>query len=246
MSTESPMMFLDDMVRAIRSKRKTQTRRIVTPSNSYFGSADKEFFGHADFDAPHPGTLIDGRPERGQYLHVPSHCQTSDYFPLSKPVSSCEICKTNGWEDTRHRLYCRYGVGDRLWIREGAKQVTKGIVGKNGQYKWPTFVNHEEAKTWFANNCYYTSDFPDRTEGQLLNKMFMPRWASRLTLQIIDLRVQRLQDISESDAAAEGVQLANRDEQTFYGQFQKLWESIHGKESWLANPWVWCYTFRVF
>ena len=78
----------------------------------------------------------------------------------------------------------------------------------------------------------------------------MPRTASRLTLELIDVRVERLQDISEEDAIAEGVEIGRLDQVIFGGppgiaNYQLLWESINGHGSWDANPWVWVLSFRV-
>ena len=70
----------------------------------------------------------------------------------------------------------------------------------------------------------------------------MPRWASRLTLRITDVRVQRLQDISEEDARAEGRSLTPGDP---VGYFPETWERINGPGSWEANPFVWALTFQV-
>ena len=71
----------------------------------------------------------------------------------------------------------------------------------------------------------------------------MPRWASRITLEITEVRVERLQDISEDDARAEGVEY--EDCWTTYRQaFEGLWCKINGSGSWDANPWVWVIEFR--
>ena len=88
----------------------------------------------------------------------------------------------------------------------------------------------------------------------------MPRWASRITLEITSVRVERLQNISETDAEAEGIDMeALFDAQDCYdciadhnmtgrptvtGKFKYLWESIYGEENWQANPWVWVITFQ--
>jgi hypothetical protein len=82
----------------------------------------------------------------------------------------------------------------------------------------------------------------------------MPRWASRLTLLVDDVRVERLQAISEADAQAEGVErLVQTDEHswhtaedgTYRAGFSNIWQMLHGAESWGANPWVVAVTFRV-
>lgn len=91
----------------------------------------------------------------------------------------------------------------------------------------------------------------------------MPRWASRITLEITSVRVERLQDISEADAKAEGIfphvrggwhwlkhDSGNPNDWNQFGYktaalaFQALWESINGPDSWAANPWVWAIEFR--
>lgn len=77
----------------------------------------------------------------------------------------------------------------------------------------------------------------------------MPRWASRITLEITEVRVQRLQEISEEDARAEGVQMPDGtptppDWWSYRQEFSHLWESINGPGSWDANPWLWCISFR--
>ena len=87
--------------------------------------------------------------------------------------------------------------------------------------------------------------------------MFMPRWASRILLEIIDIRVERLQDISEADARAEGITdggCLSCGEHEPCGctnptpdardSYIRLWESINGADSWAANPWVWVVEFR--
>jgi len=81
--------------------------------------------------------------------------------------------------------------------------------------------------------------------------IYMPRWASRLTLLVTDVRVQRLQDISEADAIAEGI-IPTANSQTIdcaterpSDGFRALWNSIHGPEAWDANPWVAAISFDV-
>ena len=70
----------------------------------------------------------------------------------------------------------------------------------------------------------------------------MPRALSRITLEITGVRCERLNDISESDAMAEGV--ASNDESTARMSYARLWETISGPGSWAANPWVWVVEFK--
>jgi hypothetical protein len=76
----------------------------------------------------------------------------------------------------------------------------------------------------------------------------MPRWISRITLEITSVRVEQLQDITEADAIAEGATPSIVGEQLdhlkYRAGFQSLWESINGPDSWAANPWVWVIEFR--
>lgn len=138
---------------------------------------------------------------------------------------------------------CPYGVpGDRLWVRESGWERparTKKML-------------RQGADTWHL--YYYDADGlsdQDRADfkawGFVRRRLIhMPRWASRISLEIEAVRVQRLQDISEYDAIAEGVSGWAKDErcETARDGFRVLWESIHGPGAWGANPWVWAITFR--
>ena len=124
---------------------------------------------------------------------------------------------------------CPYGQpGDRLWVRE-------------------TF-GHFERNENFAPGCevFYRADGESLAVERWRPSIHMPRWASRITLEVTGVRVERLQDISEADATAEGVS-AIPDEMrraTPRCDFQALWQSINGPDSWAANPWVWIVEFR--
>lgn len=72
----------------------------------------------------------------------------------------------------------------------------------------------------------------------------MPRWASRINLKITNVRVERLQDISEQDAQAEGCISWDDSTMRWRTGYYDLWESINGKGSWNVNPWVWVIEFR--
>jgi hypothetical protein len=156
---------------------------------------------------------------------------------------------------------CPYGSpGDRLWVREAVWCYERLPIGRNGQMLWPRFRNDESARAWFDKTCEYTADWrqgqePAEDDGGLLNKMFMPHWASRLTLEITGVRVERLQEVSHDDAVAEGCRSLPVDcgkcnagicsiHQPPQGQYAALWQSIHGHGSWAANPWVWVIEFK--
>lgn len=101
---------------------------------------------------------------------------------------------------------------------------------------WPTTFPRTRTPEKGRFKCYPVTPAP-----KWVPSIHMPRWASRITLEIVGVSVERLQDISEADAKAEGV------ENPFggwVGGYQKLWESINGPGSWNANPWVWVVEFK--
>jgi hypothetical protein len=121
--------------------------------------------------------------------------------------------------------------------------------------------NDPEAPT--INVIYRADDGPnERSAGPWTPSIHMPRWASRLLLEVVEVRVQRLQEIGEADARAEGVEAVNGHPERgaflgvgpcFREGFAQAWADINGHSreesppsprSWAANPWVWCISFR--
>lgn len=190
---EHPILFKDEMIRAILKGRKTQTRRVVKlPKNHVWGS------------------FFDGQI-----------CPENDLSSLGYPVDE---------------LRCPYGQpGDRLFVREAFRLCAEadGIKPRD---------------TDAAYRVWYEADAPHQLGfGKLRPSMFMPRWASRITLEMTGVRVERLQACNEVDAIAEGAPWAAfgaPQEGSHKAGFAALWESINGPGSWDANPWVWCINFR--
>lgn len=143
-------------------------------------------------------------------------------------------------------------AGDRLWVREAC-----AIVGSVD----PGFVLYRA--DGYEAECKrhgFDKPFPPETEVRWRPSIHMPRWASRITLDVIDVRVERLQDITEEDAKAEGVyrgKASGRYADNYLsmclgewfpsatGWYRDLWERIHSPESRKSNPWVSAYTFHV-
>ena len=126
---------------------------------------------------------------------------------------------------------CPYGVpGDRLWVRE-----TFALTGDNAS---PIVHPTHGGAAWRATD--HAKAFKWKPS------IHMPRWASRITLEIVSVRVERLQDISEEDARAEGVTLrgTTRYESECRNEYRALWESINGPGSWESNPYVWVVEFK--
>lgn len=139
-----------------------------------------------------------------------------------------------------------YAPGDRLYVREAWRVpvALDDCPPRDMKPGWPPFLHRE-------------ADAPNPpTWGRLRPGMFMPRWASRLTLTVTEVRVQRLQEISAADSIAEGVEC---DTCTAMGQsacrgrgcfasieaYRHLWNSLHGPDAWGANPWVVAVSFTV-
>lgn len=142
------------------------------------------------------------------------------------------------------KLKTQYAKGDRLWVREA--WAPEGVDAEEGFYR----------------PDYRATANGQPTDGRWRSPIHMPRWASRLTLIVTDVRVQRLQDISEDDAIAEGIERTSGSITTYCdyedypddpyewfsrptASFRTLWNSLHGPDAWNANPWVAAYTFSV-
>jgi len=255
---ERPILFSGAMVRAILEGQKTQTRVVVAPSNCHFGSAPAEFWKHADFSSAwrdgQKGEfrgdkyVVTGRGD-GEYIHVPCHV---------KKEGECERCSHWGWTGTSHRLWPNFGAAhtwvqeseadytppaSRLWVREtwretGSAQMADGSIPRSGTVAQVVYR---------ANKCDH--------EGPWRSSIHMPRWASRITLEILKVRVERVQDISEDDAYAEGVTdtwpldnlpyLSGHGGRAVLNNYAHLWDKINAKRGfgWDANPWVWVIDF---
>lgn len=131
---------------------------------------------------------------------------------------------------------CPHGtIGDRLWVREAFRISVPKHSGDTG------FV-------------VYAADAPLNSTGPWKPSIYMPRWASRITLEITGVRVERLNDISEGDAKGEGViiktsagiasKVCGGNPGPAQFEYYALWESINGKGSWNLNPWVWVLNFK--
>lgn len=137
---------------------------------------------------------------------------------------------------------CPYGsVGDRLWVRETLRQKPNSDYSNSPHTSRTDWVYAADDKPIKANWVEMAGWSVHRSKPSI----HMPRWASRITLEITGVRVERLNEISEEDARAEGVQKGMAcDDYTHVGHFRSLWESINGKDSWSANPWVWVIEFQ--
>jgi hypothetical protein len=138
--------------------------------------------------------------------------------------------------------------GDRLWVRE-----TWGPRIEDGKpHEVQRYVKYRAA---FADDSPPDDGMDWHTyESRWRSPIFMPRWASRLTLELTEVRAQRIQQTSHEDALAEGIMATKwatapldlREQRLTLAQlaYSHLWDEINGKGSWASNPWVWAITFR--
>jgi len=192
------------------------------------------------FSSPMVRALLDGR--KTQTRRILKDAPTEPGWLLYYEVNGKRTwVGPNGYPSMPCML--RFAVGDRLWVRE----TFRGATG----------YDNIRPAAWGNKPIWYEADGePDvKLWWHLSTKkrvaIHMPRWASRLTLTVTDVRIQRLQDITEADAIAEGIP-APANSMTIdcetcdpRDDFQALWNSINGADSWAANPWVCAISFEV-
>jgi hypothetical protein len=193
---ERPILFNGDMVRAILSGRKTQTRRPIKPQPK----------------------IIHG-------IHY-----------------DCSLITERIFRHGDQRIHCPFGtIGDRLWVRESARVLRVRSA-------------HREIDVEYqADGVLKTVPYPSRLAPAPLGKLLSNgtyREASRITLEITNVMVERVQDISDENAQKEGVTVdipmhsqTNWSKGYWRAQFATLWDSVYG--TWSANPWVWVIEFKV-
>lgn len=233
---ERGIIFSAPMVRALLDGRKSQTRRVVKWPEWLPAQQIPDAVHAFSNGLPRCGLFEDGQPVR------------SFGCPYGQPGDRLWVRETwgyrgNGWTNLRpdEREYdIHYQADDsrRRFIFPD-KQEPAGLPRQAQQREGQSRTNYDDALT--------------RYWRQWRPSIFMPRWASRITLEVTGVRVERLQDISEEDAFAEGVEATEfpdpyRDSFAIStpgrAGYAQLWNSINGPDSWDANPWVWCIEFQ--
>ena len=229
MTTKSrPIIMSSDSVRAILENRKTQTRRVMKPQPTI----GKEGY-YSDF-SPYPDSTA--------YWYERAEIDKDGEMYPGKKVFGVSS------EDGEEGHVCHFGApGDRLWVREAWKIVTS------------------IEKTW----CSYKADFQEHTLAEMAQRcknfgngtgwkspMFMPRKYSRLTLEITNVRCERVQEITTADIEQEGfvrldttgnsyVDIAGM--QHMFSEFAEIWDKLNGKRkgcTWEDNPFTWVIEFK--
>jgi len=244
--TDRPILFSGPMVRALLDGRKTQTRRLLS------GVPDRPGLSNTVHEPKHNWPYLDAycsgkrTPDNPRGMGINWCWWTRDDRP-------CEQFRVG------------YAPGDRLWVRE---TWCNGPIGRDGVVEdWADYgyrASDPEIEGIDDGDGYKILNADGSVKSCWKPSIHMPRKASRLTLTVTDVRVQRLQDISEKDAIAEGVERSphgNGDQWLDYPagssaagwtdpreSFRSLWQSINGKRAdsaWNDNPWVVALTFSV-
>ena len=216
--TERPIIMSGNHLGLILDGTKTQTRRVISLDEP-IGNDVSLYLSKGYLSAIHPKNF------RGWFY----------------------VCDKKG-----KKVKCPYGqVGDRLWVRENfiygggdydnrTCYIRYAVDNVEVKYKIPDGYSWDKTCKW----CYTKLDGSHPVRPSI----HMPRWASRILLEITDIRVERLQEMTLGDVKAEG--MTTREGQNIvYGlfdNFQALWDSLNAKRgySWETNPWVWCLSFR--
>ena len=198
------------------------------------------------FSSPMVRAILDGRKTQTRRVVKPQPESGHDGEPYWH-VGGYRAWQFRGIADplrmgTNNPLVCPYGQpGDRLWVRETMD------VSYQGSAYYAADGAQIGDRDELGDLCerYGHPYFFNELKG--IPSIHMPRWASRITLEVTGVRVERLQDISEKDSKAEGAlkqRLDDLEPPTHWRGFKGVWESINGPGSWDANPWVWVVEFR--
>ena len=170
-----------------------------------------------------------------------------------------------GW-----KKFCKvpHPAGSRIWVKETWATASSdagpcvcyradcGRIYVDEHFGFQKVYHDSSSKHLWAN---WARDLESGVEGKWRPSIFMPRWASRINLEVTEVRVERLQEITRKDAEAEGVCTDDYFDRLEHAEscappgsilpsprseYQRLWNQINGPGSWDQNPWVWVYTFR--
>lgn len=197
------------------------------------------------FSTPMVKAILEGRKTQTRRVVKPQPNATHDGEPYWfsggyrawEYRSTTDVLRKGG-----NVLPCPYGKpGDRLWVRESGweRPERTAKMMREGADTWPRFAY--VADSWSEDDH---ADFK-RWGFKRRPSIHMPRWASRITLEITAVRVERLNDISESDALAEGAIVPGwPGAECAVDAFHEIWSTINGPSAWSANPWVWVVVFQ--
>jgi hypothetical protein len=193
------------------------------------------------FSAPMVRAALDGSKTQTRRVVKGLPIFSADMVGFYSPDDDDHWTAMDGGTNIVWRKLCPYGQpGDELWVREAHAIVSVGGAIDD--------VIHYRATPGRGAFAYADGrmrmDYPLGLvyEGKWSSPIHMPRWASRITLTVTGIRVERLQGISAQDCWAEGIPFSPDTNPRH--EYRDLWESIHGAGSWEASPWVWVIEFE--
>lgn len=224
--TERPILFNAEMVKAILEGRKTQTRRVIK----------------LDHERGMVNPVVRGKDGETSYVG----CRLAPMLcPIGQPGDRLWVRET--WGVVSHA----FDENDLMvdWIPDRPAKKIHELPFGNGYYSGHVIYRADGGFSWCEDD---TSTLDEKSCWK--PSIHMPRAASRIQLEITDIRVERLQDISQIDAIAEGgppshpsIDAASRSfgfPDFSRSWFAQTWQSIYGTESWEVNPWVWVIEFK--
>jgi hypothetical protein len=187
----------------------------------------------------HPKLILEGIKTQTRRVIKPQFNVLLDQYSDGSILTNLLLADNKGFKEDQF-IHCPYGgVGDKLWVRE---------TWRASQF----FDDFKPSEIWINEAiqfkdgfiCIPKLDAQDFISGKWRPSLFMPRWASRILLEITEIRAERLQEISYEDAQAEGIGGAFIEGRA---RFAGLWDSRNAKRGygWDKNPWVWVISFKV-
>ena len=221
---DKPMLFNSWSVQRIRAGEKSQTRRVVTKRNSEWGGGSwpKDPMSAYGWDK----AFADSKGSGDEYLHLP-------------------------WvaRGTVHRVYSRVEPGDRIWVKETWRPAEDDALGVCIEYR--ADGGKMKPTRWSPNDGWQSEQETEAMDyGGWHPSIFMPKWACRLWLKVLEVRVERVQGITPEDVLAEGGKTHVHPNAPYWGRSLHNWWreriiGIHGEPVWDANPHGWVPDYAV-
>lgn len=197
------------------------------------------------FNAEMVRAILDGR--KTQTRRPVKNVRPDNCLTIHPATATRNGAHTHVMDAPKHGL-CPFGaVGDRIWVRETfGWQIRRDPLGGTGEFRVYRATTPDAVR--------YQTASGEAAPMKWVPSIHMPRRASRITLEITDIRVERLNNISYDDAISEGIKqewtcidpglgsYAHKND--VQDDYETLWKSIYGEESWAANPWVWVIEFK--
>ncbi len=207
------------------------------------------------FSSPMVRAILEGRKTQTRRVVKPQPVGLNEPWPNSS--------SHNCWHDIEaapeYHGECGnipFSRGNNLWVKETQEVTNVQTLGVPGNVQWRVTTRFEDGFTrqdvlTLAQRVVFDTRLKPRC--RVIRSIFMPRWASRITLEITGVRVERLQEITAEDCIAEGIPSRGMEANgkpnvastiMYIHDYEQLWDSINGKKHpWKSNPWVWVIEF---